>query len=458
MSGRARSVSPAELELVEDVVRRETGVTFTPGTRDALWPAAEAAAEAAGMELPELLRLVREGEAGAVQLLVEHALVGETYFFRHPEQFEALRLQLFPSWPATLRPKIWCAACSTGEEAYSLAITLRAAGRPESDRVLGTDFSARSLARAREGAYGKWSFRRMEQPGPWFEPVPGGLRVAAPIRNSVEFRRHNLLTEPPPLSGCDLISCRNALLYFTPELARAVLARLAAALAPGGILLLSVTELPLAAGLPLQRLDLEGAALLRRPGAEEAVPPPPGRAVRTLPTPAATRRPGPGTRPRAAANDPAEQLEPPRPTPAPLPLQPLREAASPPAGPGAFERAREAAACGRLGEAEALAREAVAGFSPEACLLLAMIAESRGDLGSALESLRGALYLEPDLPVARASQALLLERLGRPEEAARAREHALRTLSLLPSDAPLRAVEPITAGALRRALGVPDAG
>ena len=229
---------------------------------------------------------------------------------------------------------------------------------------------------------------------------------------------------------------------------------MAAALAPGGILLLSVTELPLAAGLPLQRLDLQGAALLRRPGAEEPAPPPPGRTVRSLSTPAAARRPLASSGAGPAANNPPVRVAAPR----PAAIQGPREASPPAPGPGAFERARAAAASGRLEEAEALAREAVAGFSPEACLLLAMIAESRGDLGSALESLRGALYLEPEFPVARANQALLLERLGRTEEASRAREHALRTLSLLPSDAPLRAVEPITAGALRRALGVPDAG
>ncbi len=121
-----------------------------------------------------------------------------------------------------------------------------------------------------------------------------------------------------------------------------------------------------------------------------------------------------------------------------------------------FEEARDAARRGETEFAEQLAREvAERHMCPESYLLLAMAADARGDLGGAIDALRRALYLEPGLAMAHAALVPLYARTGRHDEAARARRNALEAVAGLDDGAPLRGVEPITAGALRSALGDP---
>jgi chemotaxis protein methyltransferase CheR len=115
-------------------------------------------------------------------------------------------------------------------------------------------------------------------------------------------------------------------------------------------------------------------------------------------------------------------------------------------------RALEAARAGRYDEAEALAREAARGLVPEAYLLLAMVAEARGDLNGAEKAVRQALYLEPQLAIGHATLVALYGRMDRREDAERARQNALRALEGLDDDHPLRGVETMTAGGLRQAL------
>ncbi|RKH57368.1 chemotaxis protein CheR, partial [Corallococcus llansteffanensis] len=116
-------------------------------------------------------------------------------------------------------------------------------------------------------------------------------------------------------------------------------------------------------------------------------------------------------------------------------------------------RALEAAQAGHYDEAEALGREAARALSPEAYLLLAMVAEARGDLVSAVEAVRKALYLEPQLALGHATLVSLYSRMDRREEAERARQNALRALDGLDDEHPLRGVEnTMTAGGLRQAL------
>jgi chemotaxis protein methyltransferase CheR len=121
-----------------------------------------------------------------------------------------------------------------------------------------------------------------------------------------------------------------------------------------------------------------------------------------------------------------------------------------------FNEARDAARRGETEFAEQLAREvAERHMCPESYLLVAMAADARGDLGGAIDALRRALYLEPGLAMAHAALVPLYARTGRHDEAARARRNALEAVAGLDDGAPLRGVEPITAGALRSALGDP---
>jgi len=269
VSEPGEELGPAELEQAANVLAEEAGLSLARGLGPALRDALLAAARGRGEGARLFSRRVASREPAAVADLLEHAVVVETSFFRHPEQLAALAAHLGPR-PAPLR--LWSAGCASGEEAYSLAIAMLEAGRgTRGDAVLGTDVSERALAAARRAAYGPRALRKVDPAAAarWLEPpdAEGARRPTAPVRAQVSFARHNLVRDPPaPAGAFDAILCRNVLIYFEPVVAAGVLRRLADALRPGGALVLGPVELPLAAAVPLDWVEREGATLLVRPG------------------------------------------------------------------------------------------------------------------------------------------------------------------------------------------------
>ena len=254
-----------DLAGVEEVLVRACGLSLTAGLGEALRSAVLEAAGSLGLGAPQLLARLRAADPAAIEALVEHSVVGETYFYRHPEQFAALQRHLFAQ-PGPIRA--WCAGCATGEEPYSLAMALLEAGRDGADdRILASDVSERALERARRGGYGHWSLRRLpaEILGRYFGGSGEDRAVAPRIRGMVSFARHNLVADPPPGGPFDLVLCRNVLIYFAPPVAAEVLHRLLSAVRPGGFLALGPVELSLAASLAVERVEAFGATLLRRP-------------------------------------------------------------------------------------------------------------------------------------------------------------------------------------------------
>jgi chemotaxis protein methyltransferase CheR len=255
-----------QLQEVAKVLARATGLSLAAGLIRTLRHSLEEAAEELQMSPDELARKVIAGDPHGVGVLIEHAVVGETYFYRHPTQIVALMAKV-GGREGPLR--IWSAGCASGEEPYSLAMALLDLGRADrGDRILATDVSERALQTARLGIYSAWSLRRMPahlRSG--YLAGEGRWRVSEQARDLVEFRRHNLVADPAPNGApFDAVVCRNVLIYFEPERAAEILYRLTASLAPGGYLVLSPVELPLAAAMPLDWVEDEGGVLLRRPG------------------------------------------------------------------------------------------------------------------------------------------------------------------------------------------------
>ncbi len=264
-------IDETRLEALGEVLRRAAGLSISPGMRRGL--PSVVADVAAGLGEPPAAALTRllDEEPLAVEALVERTVVGETHFWRHPEQLRALRKVAFGA-PEPL--SIWSAGCASGEEPYSVAMALREAGRAgRGDRILATDVSARALDRARAGRYAAWSLRRLprELRERYLPGEPPEAEVAPEVREPVELLRHNLVADPPPGSGFDVVLCRNVLIYFDPVLAAEVLYRLLGATRPGGLLVLGPVELPLAAQVDVEWVTAEGASLLRR----RLEPPPP---------------------------------------------------------------------------------------------------------------------------------------------------------------------------------------
>ncbi len=244
------------------------GVSLASGLESALGEALAAAAAAGGVAPPALARRVVDGDPAALAALVEHAVVPETYFWRHPDQLAALSAVVLGAREPLA---IWSAGCSSGEEPYSVAIALLEAGREgRGDRIVATDVSERLLGAARRGCYATWALRRLP-PALAARHFSGGdeRRVSDAVRAPVELRRHNLVADPPP-GSFDVVLCRNVLIYFDPAVAAAVLYRLVDALRPGGHLVLGPVELALASPLGLEWIDEAGATLLRRPPAAPA--------------------------------------------------------------------------------------------------------------------------------------------------------------------------------------------
>ena len=171
------------------------------------------------------------------QELVDAVTVQESSFFRHPEQFEALAHYLRDSAPGV----IWSAGCANGQEPWSLAMLLEEHGLPGWS-VLGTDVSARALARARAGAYGERELRGLSAIRRLRFLSDGA--VTGRLRDRVRFLHHNLATASPPsdVSDCPVVMCRNVLIYLHRPAIDGFLERLRRRMAPGALLILGTGE------------------------------------------------------------------------------------------------------------------------------------------------------------------------------------------------------------------------
>jgi len=186
-----------------------------------------------------------------VRSLYEEVFIHVTSFFRDPEAFEALKKSVFPQLlehkPGGAPLRMWVAGCSTGEEVYSLAICalefMGAAQRPVPLQIFGSDISAQAIEQARAGLYPESALRDLspERRSRYFSQVEGGYRISKAVRELCVFAQHDLARDPP-FSKLDLVTCRNVLLYFTPELQKRVLATFHYCLNTPGFLMLGRSE------------------------------------------------------------------------------------------------------------------------------------------------------------------------------------------------------------------------
>jgi chemotaxis protein methyltransferase CheR len=276
------SWSEPEFGAIAALVTAEFGVTFPPARR----MFAEAAIRRAlGLARERSLTCYRErlvAEPALLRALIAEVTIGETYFFRDALQFDTIRSVVVPEIvqrrAAGVPLRIWSAGCSTGEEAYSLAILLHDCGLADRALLLASDVSSTSIEVARRGQYGPWSFRR--DVADWRERcfVRTGKRwtVTAAYRR-IEFMVHNLMQPTPGSSvavgGFDLIVCRNVLLYFDRTTIERAARLLVGALAPGGWLLMSPTDPPLPNELGLETVLTPAGIVFRKPAVAPALPP-----------------------------------------------------------------------------------------------------------------------------------------------------------------------------------------
>jgi len=202
-------------------------------------------------------------------LLVESLVVNETYFFREPAALNVIVELLVPRLIAQgARPRIWCAACSTGEEPLTLAMLLDEAGLLDQVTLVASDISSRALNHAKTGKYFRRSLRALPSGvvDRWLVPEGDGMRVAPRIARAVQWRRVNLIDEAAlsALGLFEIVICRNVLIYFRDRTIEKVISTLWHTLLPNGHLVVGASESLLRFDTPFMCEEQRGAFLYKR--------------------------------------------------------------------------------------------------------------------------------------------------------------------------------------------------
>lgn len=267
------SMSPQLFVLFTSLVEEVSGISY--GLNDNELFASKVADHAIELGYTSLLdyyyRLRYDDPDGyEIRRLVEVLLVHETYFFRElPPLVTLVDEHLAAVVNQRGRARVWSAACATGEEPYTLAMLLDDRGLLDRVEIVGTDISAPALARAESGRHSRRSLREGHPEAlakRYLEVSPQGVLVAPRIRSAVRFDRLNLVDAAAiaKLGRFDAILLRNVLIYFKETRVHQVVERVAAALEPGGLLAVGVSESLLRFGTSLSCEERGGSFFYRR--------------------------------------------------------------------------------------------------------------------------------------------------------------------------------------------------
>ena len=248
-------MKPALFRRFCEIARERAGILIQEGKESFVAARVGKRLRELGIESEQdYLRHLEDDESGEeIVSFLDVISTNHTSFFREEKHFGVLAEEVQRSLAAGRRRlRIWCAACSTGEEPYSVAMTVleEACGGPLDLRILATDLSTRALARARAGLYRAQEaaaipralraryFQRRGRP-------PGEVTFSArpELREVILFKRLNLAAPPFPMKGpFDLVFCRNVMIYFDPEVRQRLIAEIERLLRPGGLLLIGLSE------------------------------------------------------------------------------------------------------------------------------------------------------------------------------------------------------------------------
>ena len=247
------TISVESFRFVQDLVRSESAIVLDPGKEYLVEARLAPLARDAGT--PDIDAYVtdvaRRRTPTAMRAVVEALTTNETSWFRDSEPFTVLRTTILPTLAAARggrRLRVWCAACSSGQEPYSVAIT--ALETPElagaGVEVLGTDLSEEMVARARTGEYSQLEINRglpATTLVKHLERAGTGWKVRPAVSASVSFRTLNLIRPFPPMGRFDVVFLRNVLIYFDTATKRDILRRVRQVLEPDGVLFLGAAEM-----------------------------------------------------------------------------------------------------------------------------------------------------------------------------------------------------------------------
>jgi len=269
------TIAPADFEYVQKLVHERAAIVLEPGKEYLAESRLLAVARREGLgSLAELVARLRGERWNPLhRKVVEAMTTNETSFFRDAHPFDALRRRILPEVlerrAAERVLRIWSAASSSGQEAYSIAMLLReeaAALRGWQVGILGTDLSAEMVARARAGRFSQLEVNRGLPAtflARYFRRRGMEWEIDEAVRGMVEFREMNLADAWPVLPEMDVVFMRNVLIYFDLDTKRAVLARVRRVLRPGGYLFLGGAETTINLDDGFERVVLDQAPAYR---------------------------------------------------------------------------------------------------------------------------------------------------------------------------------------------------
>jgi chemotaxis protein methyltransferase CheR len=246
-------VNSQDFEFVSQLLRKRAGIVLTGDKMYLLESRLAPLARKEGLpSIEDLIHVVRSRrEERLINQLVDVMTTNETYFYRDRTPFDHLKEAIFPVLGQARkgsRIRIWCAACSTGQEPYSIAMMLDqnpqlTAGVPV--EIVATDISDRCLDRAKQGLFTQFEVQRglpIQMLMHYFTQQDDHWRISERMRQMVTFKKINLMEPNFSLGNFDVVFCRNVLIYFDGPTKATVLNRIAQCVNPGGFLMLGAAE------------------------------------------------------------------------------------------------------------------------------------------------------------------------------------------------------------------------
>jgi chemotaxis protein methyltransferase CheR len=282
--GPSIRIKPDEFRLLRDLINEYAGLHFDDDSMYLFDRRLNERVSALDLKsFDEYYKHLRFNIRGQTELeeAVDLLTTKETYFFRQEYQLRGFRDELLPRLcvqnASRKRLAIWSAGCSTGEEAYTLAVIIHESNLFDGwdVRIIGSDISKTNVATARRGVYRGASFRTTtpEVRKGYFVEKPDGAHVADPVRKMCHFGQLNLLdpTRAAIVGRVDAIFCRNVLIYFDVRSRRQVIDNLYERLVPGGYLLLGHSESLLNVSTAFELVHLKEDLVYRKPLATERI-------------------------------------------------------------------------------------------------------------------------------------------------------------------------------------------
>lgn len=437
-------LSKSEFPLFQGLLEEESGLHFDPDRQQLLWEGlGERMAKreiGSAREYFHLLKFHPEGKL-EVRALIDLLTIGETYFFRNRPQFDALQTHVLLTLVSdrllgskTIR--IWSAGCATGEEPYSIAITLLET-LPSAEswqiHILATDINRKFLKRAEEGIYGARAVK--EIPAQWFSKHfverGGKFFLKESVKKLVTFSSHNLAKDPftlAPMRDLDILFCRNVTIYFSLKTTRRIIDQFADCMSAAAHLFLGHAESLWGISDRFVPIESSRTILYRKRSLKEAAEIP--KPFVDLPEPATFLV-------EASTELPTSEIQ----------KDPKHRAVQ-------LAEASVLADQGRYEEAIPVIQQAAASdnLCAEAHYLLGVLCQKTQRLDRAIEAFERALYVDPTLALAWVSLGNIHRYQRRPAKAKREFRNALKALEARPEEELVRFSGDITGGYLKSAV------